>query len=153
MTIRSFYYLIVIFITISCSTSTRESDAESGNLSPEQQKVSDLEEQVIEVHDEVMPRMGTLVSLKEQLESENIKLESSEQAGAQDQVIVNSLVMENLDTAHESMMDWMRNFQGVDLGGDPNANLEYLQEELDNINMIKQQVEDAIAAAEETLGD
>jgi len=152
MTIRSFYHLIAVIFIFSCSTSTRESDQES-SLTPEQQEVSELEDQVIAMHDEVMPQLGTLMSLKDQLESQNEELESSGESDAKDQVIINSLVIENLDQAHQSMMDWMRNFQGVDLAGDPTANLQYLEEELEKINSVKQQVTSAISAADEILGE
>ena len=151
MTIRSFYHLIAIFIVFSCSGSAREQDSKA--LSAEQQEVSELEDQVIAIHDEVMPRMGTLVSLKDQLISKNSALETSGNQGAKDLVIINSLVIDNLDQAHESMMDWMRNFEPVDLEGDPDINKTYLQEELVKINSVKELVENAIEAAEEALAD
>jgi hypothetical protein len=151
MTIRSLYHLIAVFLIFSCSTSERESDSAADDLTPEQQEVSDLEDRVIEVHDEVMPQLGTLVSLKEQLEAKNKELASSGDAGAKDQVIINSLVIENLDQAHEGMMDWMRKFEPVDLEGDPEANVKYLQQELDKISSVKQQVNNAISGAEDLI--
>ena len=151
MTIRNICYFIAILTVFSCSSSTQESD-QSQELTAEQKQLSDLEDQVIAIHDEVMPAMGTLISLKEQLETKNSELETSGDLNAKDQVIVNSLVIDNLDQAHESMMDWMRNYEPVDLDQDYQQNLIYLQEELEKISAVKELSDNAIAAAEETLG-
>ncbi len=150
MLTRTIYYFIALFLTFSCSNASRETDS---NLSPEQQEVSNLEDQVIEVHDQVMPQMGTLMTLKEQLEAKNETLQSAGTAEAEDQVIVNSLVIEQLDLAHEGMMSWMRSFEPIDIDGDSEGNREYLQQELDKIDSVKKLVDDAITAAEKALGD
>jgi hypothetical protein len=137
----------------SCSSSTQENTSASRELTAEQQEVSDLEDQVIAVHDEVMPLMDQLISLQEELKTKNADLESSGDADAKDQVIVNSLIIDNLSQAHEGMMDWMRKYEPVDLEADHAANMNYLQEELEKITAVQELTDMAITAAEETLGE
>lgn len=153
MTIRNICYFIAILMVYSCSSSTQENSSASRELTVEQQEVSDLEDQVIAVHDEVMPLMDKLISLQEELKTKNADLESSGDAYAKDQVIVNSLIIDNLAQAHEGMMDWMRKYEPVDLEADNVANMNYLQEELEKITAVQELTDNAITAAEETLGN
>ena len=136
---------------LSCSTSTPETADEKIKLTPQQQELKDLESRVLHIHDEVMPLMGSLIVLKEKVENLNKELESSGTDEAADQVIINDMIINNLDQAHESMMSWMRNYEPVDLDQDSQENMRYLQEELEKINSIKEMTDNAISAAEETL--
>ena len=152
MTNRSFYVQLLVLLFSACSTSTSEHQAPSDPLSPEQQKVNNLEQEVLYMHDEVMPLMADLVDLKGKLQKRNEELQASEQSGAQDQAIINQMIISNLDIAHESMMDWMRNYQKVDITGDVGENTTYLEEEKTKIDLVTKQIYSAIAAAEEVLG-
>ncbi|TDI69093.1 MAG: hypothetical protein E2O88_05605 [Bacteroidetes bacterium] len=147
----SFCPLLLILGLFSCSSSTKEQGSDEVVLSPEQQQVKDLENKVLDIHDEVMPQMGTLVSLKEQLQAKNQTLSSSNHPDAYDQVILNDLVITNLDQAHEEMMDWMRNYQRIDISGDVNANRDYLQKEKAKIASVQGHVNNAIKSAQEAL--
>ena len=147
----SFCPLLLILGLFSCSSSTKEQGSDEVVLSPEQQQVKDLENKVLDIHDEVMPQMGTLVSLKEQLQAKNQTLSSSNHPDAYDQVILNDLVITNLDQAHQEMMNWMRNYQRIDISGDTAANLNYLQDQQAKIESVQDQVISAIKSAEEAL--
>lgn len=152
MLIRHLSYLIVILALYSCSSSTPENNPDQSGLSPEQKQVRQLEKQVIELHDEIMPLMGTLISFKDQLEQNNQELAASNEPSAQDQVILNDMVIKNLDLAHEGMMSWMRNYQGVDVEENVESNLKYLEEEKQKMLDVQEQVNSSIKAAEEALG-
>ncbi|GJM29561.1 MAG: hypothetical protein DHS20C17_21960 [Cyclobacteriaceae bacterium] len=140
---------MLLFYSCGASGSEEYSDTQ---LSPEQAEVKQLELQVLQIHDEVMPEMGTLVTLKDKVEAKNSQLEESGDSQAHDQVIVNSMVISNLDEAHEAMMQWMRDFHKVDIEEDPAKNLQYLEQEKQEILYVQDQVHKAITAAEETLG-
>ena len=152
MTIRLFYVQILALLFYSCSNSTNQEQPADTELTVEQQQVEELQKQVIAIHDEVMPLMGDLMSLKGQLEEKNVALEASAQEDAPDQLILNQMVITNLELAHEGMMSWMRNYEQVDIQGDPAANTQYLEEEKAKINEIKEQVSKALKSAEEALG-
>jgi len=143
---------LLIVILFSCNQSTNENTATDIELTPEQLQVKELEAKVLETHDEVMPLMGSLVALKEQLETKIQELSNSQDSEAADQVIINNLVINNLDVAYELMMDWMRNYHPVDINSNSEANLKYLQEEMEKIIEVQKQVNNAMQSAAEALG-
>ena len=151
MITRSFYVQILALLFCACSSSTDEHQTPSQSLTPEQQKLNNLEQQVLHLHDEVMPLMADLVDLKGKLQRRNKELQASEESGAQDQAIINQMIISNLDVAHESMMDWMRNYQKIDIAADISENMRYLEEEKSKINLVTEQIFSAIAAAKEAL--
>ncbi len=135
-----FFFLSLVLSSFSCS-----------KLSPDQLKVKEFEDKVLAIHDEVMPLMGKLVSLKEQLEEENKSLSASLETSASDQVILNNLVISKLDGAHEGMMHWMRRYRRVDLESDPYVTLKYLEEQKYIIGLVRDHVNDAIDSANDSL--
>ena len=151
MTALRFYAQLLSLLLFACSPAAKEDESAADQLSPEQQKVKNLEEEVIHMHDEVMPLIADLVDLKGRLERRNQELESTDASGAQDQVIIHQMIISNLETAHDSMMDWMRNYEVVDVDADVEGNLAYLEQEKLKINEITKQIYSAIAAAEEAL--
>ena len=144
--------LLLIVISFSCNQSTNKNTASDIELTPEQFQVKELEAKVLETHDEVMPLMGNLVSSKDQLEIRNQEISALQDSKAADQVIINNLVINNLDVAYELMMDWMRNYHPVDINTNSEANLKYLQEEMEKITKVQKQVNQAMKSAEDALG-
>jgi peptidoglycan hydrolase CwlO-like protein len=151
MTIRIFYVQILSLFLLSCSTSTPETAGENIKLTPQQQELKDLENRVLRIHDEVMPLMGSLIVLKEKVEDLNKELASSGTAEAADQVIINDMIINNLDQAHESMMSWMRNYKPIDIETDLENNKAFLEDQESKINSVKKEVYGAMLAAQELL--
>ena len=119
--------------------------------SAEQEQLETLEAEVIAVHDEIMPEMGRLSALKTALQERNQEIISRGDTLAQEQVIVNDLVITNLDVAHEEMMAWMRQFERIDLENDVQENQAYLEQQMQLINEVKTSMSQAIQSAEEAL--
>lgn len=100
--------------------------------------VAALQDQVIAVHDEVMPKIGEVSELKKQLEAERTRLLAAETPDSlQAEIITGQIVL--LEAANEGMMDWMRNFTPP-VGKEEAAALTYLQGELDKINGVKEDI-------------
>lgn len=101
-----------------------------------------LYDEVMKVHDEVMPKMNDIYKLKEQLKKEI--------ANAPDMVeekkrAIESMIVQ-LDSASESMMVWMRNFNPLpDSLGEEKAR-EYLEDQKEKVKKVK---EDMLKAIEE----
>jgi hypothetical protein len=105
-------------------------------------------EEAIEVHDEIMPKMGTLLKLKDELEnSESVdSLQATETA-------------QNLKKAHEGMMTWMRDYSDKFPYGDPSPNTEeeikekmpILEKEVEEIKQLREETYNAITRAEALL--
>ena len=123
-----------------------------GNNKDMEKLESDLYEEVIGIHDEVMPEMNTLLTLESSLRDKILALDSTD---------INDLekirILENqidiLQEADESMMQWMRNFQ-VDQESWPHDSvMSYLGKEKERIRQVRDQMLTVIAESEKLLGN
>ncbi len=105
---------------------------------------------VMAIHDEVMPKMGKLGKLVGELKS---KVDTTE-TGKQYEV-----AMKDLQDAHDSMMDWMRGFgdrfdsdeilKGKELTPQKQ---KWLDEEEEKVKAMREQINSSIERAEALLG-
>lgn len=102
-----------------------------------------LYDQVMEVHNEVMPKTSDIYQLKKELKELMVK-EPGKQAELE------PIVME-LDSADRSMMDWMHKFNEPDSVSQEAAR-EYLENEMEKINQVKELINTSIQKAKEKLG-
>lgn len=106
-------------------------------------------EEVMNIHDEVMPKMGTIGKLVGQLKpmADSLGMESAE-----------AKAMKDLQEANKSMMDWMQEFgnkfdpeeilEGKELSEEK---MQLLDEEEEKIKAVKEAINSSIARAEELL--
>jgi hypothetical protein len=107
--------------------------------------------EVMEIHDEVMPKMGKLGSLVGEL---NSKENDSTEIGRQYRE-----ARIDLQEANEAMMDWMQNFgnrftpdeilNGAELS---EQKKQWLDEEEEKVKALKEQISTSIENAENLLG-
>jgi hypothetical protein len=103
-----------------------------------------LYNEVMKVHDEVMPKMNDIYKLREQLKK---RLADTPDMIADKKKEMESTILK-LDAASDEMMVWMRNFNPIpDSLGEANAR-EYLQEEKVKVNKVKADMLKAIEDAE-----
>lgn len=101
-----------------------------------------LYEEVMEIHDEVMPKMNDIYKLKEELK----KIASASNTPEDKKKAIESAIL-NLDSASEGMMVWMRNFNPLpDSLGEDNAR-EYLKDQKKKVNKVKEDMLKAIDKA------
>ena len=106
-------------------------------------------DQVMAIHDEVMPKMSTLGKLVGELKS---KVDTTETGQAYE------AAMRDLQASHNSMMDWMKEF-GDRFNSDEILNgkalteqkQKWLDEEEVKVKALKEQINTSIAKAEELL--
>ncbi len=106
---------------------------------------------VMAIHDEVMPKMGTIGKLVSQLDEKITNDASSDDYVA---------AREELKAAHKAMMDWMKGF-GDRFDGDEILNgkalteekQKWLDEEESKVKALKDQINSSIGQAEELLKD
>ncbi|SIP96096.1 hypothetical protein [Maribacter ulvicola] len=106
-------------------------------------------EYVMSIHDEVMPKMGTLGKLVGQLKP------MADSLGAES---VEFKAMKDLQKANKSMMDWMQGFgdrfdaeeimNGKELSAEKK---KWLAEEEEKVKQVKENINSSIANAEEIL--
>ncbi|MBT8236814.1 MAG: hypothetical protein KJO04_11520 [Bacteroidia bacterium] len=108
-------------------------------------------EEVMSIHDEVMPKMSTLAKLVGELKS---KADSTEQG------LKYTSAMEDLQDSHKAMMDWMQGFgsrftSDEILNGAPlsEEKQEWLDEEEEKVIALKKQILESIEEAQDLLQD
>ncbi len=101
------------------------------------------------VHDEVMPKMGKIGSLDSQLR----KKIDSDQGGASEKK-----AMEDLQDANAAMMEWMQDFGNrfdseeiMDGKALTEEKKQWLNEEEEKVNIVKEKINMSIANAEALL--
>jgi hypothetical protein len=117
-------------------TAAADTTADGGNAA--------LRDEVMKVHDEVMPKLDNIYQLKEKLK--NKIAETPALAAEKKQQIEASIA--KLDSASEGMMIWMRKF-------DPTADTltiekkrEYLENEMEKIKKVREDVNEALTQGE-----
>lgn len=140
MKTRFFYLLSILFLSVSCGTSSTNSDCTSDECLKKE-----AYDKVIAVHDEVMPKMSYISELKGQIEE---RMDSSS-----DSLKIEELknLMINLDAADESMWAWMHQFNSDLEDVEIDEALDYLKSEQENVDEVARKINDSISAAEEEL--
>lgn len=108
-------------------------------------------EEVMAVHDNLMPKMSDISSLMSELETKIDSIESSEKY---------QKAIDDLAASHTAMMDWMKDFGAkfdVDeiLRGKPltEQKQQLLDQEQQEVDELKKQIESSIANAKSLLGN
>lgn len=113
-------------------------DAPAGDLLAENTNQV-LYNEAMDIHDEVMPKMGSLMSLKRQLKD---TLETSGLTDAQKMDIESRVQL--LDSAHKSMMDWMHGFYPPEDSTAGEEYRQYIEGKLESAKKMKALILEAI---------
>lgn len=109
--------------------------------------VATLQEEVLAVHDEVMPKMGDISRLERAFRKEREELVQS----AQPDTTRIRLLGEHVDAlqfANQSMMDWMHTFEAPPAGLPQEEALAHLRKELESIERVRQQMLESLENAQ-----
>lgn len=140
MRIAPFYLVFTLFIFIQAC----------GNKQVEENKTQ--REQVIAVHDEVMPKMGQLKSMEKAALQKAEELQNSD---TPDQKKIDALknLAAQLNQAYEGMFVWMRQYNTEDGEKTPEEVKAYLEEQLVLVSKVNEDIKAALAEAELLLKD
>lgn len=127
--IRAFTLFLVVLISMQCKDKT-----------PQEAELDKLFDEVMVIHDDVMPKTAVIHRLKKKLkkstEEENLGTVTS--------------VIEQLDIADEGMMQWMENFKKPKNQPFEESKAYYEGEKV-KITKVKKDILSAIAVAEELI--
>lgn len=99
-----------------------------------------LYDQVMEIHDEVMPSMGELNRLKRELKD---KLAAATELTPEERAALEQTI-QKVESASDGMMIWMREFNPEDYEGD--ALQQYLEGEMIRVQKVKKDILEALEA-------
>ena len=130
-----FVTLIVCFAECQQQSRDKQGEETATEISPNQE----LYEEVMRIHDEVMPKMNDLYKAKTALKT---RMELPGLPENERQEIQNNIA--RLDSASEGMMIWMRQFNPLpDSAGEEKAR-SYLENELEKIKKVREDILDAL---------
>jgi hypothetical protein len=142
------YLIAIILFTSSCKSN--EGDPAENQMS----EFGQLQEQTLDLHDETMDKMGTLMDLsmevEERMKSENL---SEEMIGKLEAAKI------EMDNTHGAMMDWMKDYStkfpfeadAPETEAELEQQMPVLQNLSNDIKSVKSQTEKAIDDAKELL--
>lgn len=137
-------FVIGLLVLNACSKTGEHNHAGHDEVTEENPNQA-LYDQVMDVHDEVMPRMDDIMKLKRQLQDKI--------ANTPDMVVEKKMQMEkmisNLDSASTAMMNWMHEFNPLPDSADQEKAREYLESEMERIRKVKSLVTETIDKAKE----
>ena len=142
---KSKIFLLGLLISLFIISCKEEKKSASGEV--EMSKM----EQVMAIHDEVMPEMSTIGKLVSELKPKADSTEMGMQYGN---------AMKDLQDAHKAMMDWMRGFgdrfdsdeilNGKELSDQKKL---WLDEEEEKVKALREQIYNSIDQAQQLLED
>jgi hypothetical protein len=143
MKIFNYKVLIITALFFSCGNNQNNS---------KEKLEKDLYDEVIGIHDEVMPKMSTILSLEGQL-SERMQELDSKNENFQEEIEIYKDQISKLQIADEAMMQWMRNFQVEQEGWSHDSVMSYMEKEKKSISLVRNQMLEVIENSEKLLGN
>ena len=112
----------------------------------------EMRAQIIGVHDEVMPKIGQLMSLEKKALAQSDSLFAQDSTATTDIEAMRSLAGQ-LNQAHEGMFVWMRQYSLDEEGKTPEELKTYLDEQLVKVNQVNADIKAALEQAASKLKD
>lgn len=110
-----------------------------------------LKKEVIEIHDEVMPKMDELKKLKKEILQKAGSLGSDSTSNSIEIEKLNAIALD-LDSAFEGMFVWMRQFKSSYDEMTPEEVEVYLLEQKTKVQEVNDRIKSSIASANKELG-
>jgi hypothetical protein len=130
---------LLSFLVLSCANPLIEANKE-------------MRAQIIGVHDEVMPKMGELMSLQKKALAKADSLYAQDST-ATAQIESMRTLAGQLDQAYEGMFVWMRQYSLEEEGKTPEEIKIYLDEQLLKVNQVNVEIKAALELAGTQLKD
>ncbi|SNT16436.1 hypothetical protein SAMN05421640_2598 [Ekhidna lutea] len=132
---KNLILLATLTLFFSCSPSKKE-------------ELQNLKDEVIDIHDEVMPKMGELRRTRKDLLLQADSLMETDT----DRAAMLTTVANEIADANESMMQWMRAFEPEFEGTDEEIK-KYMEDQKVSIQQVKEDMNSALAKGREVLED
>jgi small-conductance mechanosensitive channel len=109
--------------------------------------IRQIKKEALEIHDEVMPKMGELRRTRKDLMLQANSLVDADSVRAQ----LLMAASDEIAAANESMMNWMRNYD-PDFDGTEDEQLDYFQKQKVSIEEVKKIMNESLVRGKEVLG-
>ena len=141
------YLSIALMLLIGCGNSHQHEDNDQDEAASTNSPNQALYDQVMDIHDEVMPKSDEIYTLKKEIQDKigapNLASDKKKQ--------LEQLIAE-LDSADHSMMDWMHKFKPLPDSANQELAREYLENEMERIKKVREQINGSLQKAKDELG-
>ena len=138
---RLFKFILILTVCLQVSCDDKKAKEQA------------LLDEVMSIHDEVMPEMGSLRALNKKLKLTIDSLQMDSLNVDSVEVLKVSELIQKLEQANESMMQWMRDFEPLEEGTPHGEVIQFLLEEKTKIDRVKQDMLEAKDGAEKYFLD
>jgi hypothetical protein len=144
-TMKTVKHLLFIscIVLISCAKTSKQEDHQHDTGDAEENPNQALYDQVMDIHDEVMPRAEDIYQLKKELQE---KIASTPDLIAEKKKEL-EMTIDQLDSADQSMMDWMHHFHPLPDSADQEKARAYLESEMEKIKKVRELTNESIEKA------
>ncbi|HEU5145125.1 MAG TPA: hypothetical protein VFT90_00350 [Chryseosolibacter sp.] len=137
------HLLFIVFLVFSTACKQKSSDEHQHHDNHQSSANQELYDEVMSIHDEVMPKMNDIYKLKT---AKQTRLEMPGLPEQERQQIQNDIA--RLDSASEGMMIWMREFDPIpDSAGEAKARA-YLEAELEKVKKVRENILEALQSTQ-----
>ena len=140
MKVTIYFVLTALFFITSCGD---RKDTEQDQLL----------KKVMEVHDEIMPKMSDLMKYTKQLKAQIDELTEAGDVENKDKIEELKKAVQDLENSHDGMMSWMREFDRNFEGKVQEEVMEYLNDQMTKIETVGLQTNEALKNAEKLLSE
>lgn len=140
---KSFFIPFTLLILIACGKTGDHADHPLEEVEGESPNRA-LYDQVMDIHDEVMPKMENLYTLKKELQD---RIAQSPGMSEDKKKELEQMIL-TLDSTGRLMMDWMHHFNPLPDSTDQEAAREYLESEMESIKQVRDLTLETLKKAE-----
>jgi chromosome segregation ATPase len=140
------FVLFIFLVFTSCHSKKEKSD--EPNEPAAEGGLELLEEEVNKIHEEVMPKMSDLYKWKNKLKD----LDSIKSISPEKKKEIQSGI-QKIDSAYDGMMNWMHEFKPEEHRPNEEAAREYLEDQMQKIQQVKEDIQEAIEKANSVVGE
>ena len=144
---QSYIAFLLVLILAACGNKGNHKGHDEGEDASTGNPNEALYDEVMDIHDDVMPKMEDLYKLKQNLQT---KLDSASDIASEKKEELKKRIA-HLDSVSNLMMDWMHKFDPLPDSADQEEAREYLESEMEKIKKVKDAMLEAIEKEKGTL--
>jgi len=141
---KAILYLAVVFLVMACTQKSEQSHEHHESSTPESANQV-LYNEVMDIHDEVMPRMEDLYNAKKDLQE---KITNTPAMAEEERLQLEQRII-HIDSVSNLMMVWMRQFNPLPDSADQEAARAYLESEMEKIKNVREAMLSTLEAEKE----
>ncbi len=136
MKLRHGTLLALLLLVAACGKPTNQVNEEGSESQEEGNPNQALYDKVMDLHDEVMPKMEDIYKIQSQIKE---KIADSPNMVKERKEALEQMALQ-LDAANKAMMDWMHQFQPLPDSADQEEARAYLEAQMEKIKKVKEEM-------------